>query len=159
MTEPMTAERLAFIKRMHRNQSPHIKQRETSIQMGELIAEVERLNQFEAAVKDAHRLFDRLGIPKAAGQPCDDPECDTHTGHRLRQLIKELAEWKHRAIGGTCRILSVGEACDCSLCQRDIEIAALKAELAEAKALLSPPDTGNCHGCDMPRKDCVCNVT
>lgn len=23
----------------------------------------------------------------------------------------------------------------------------------------SPPDTGNCCGCDMPRADCVCNVT
>ena len=50
---------------------------------------------------------------------------------QIAALKAELAEWKHRAIGGTCRILS-DENCDCSLCLRDAKLKALREQLAEA---------------------------
>jgi len=47
---------------------------------------------------------------------------------------RQAEEWKHRAIGGTCRILSEGDACDCAICRRDKEIAELSKQAAEAAA-------------------------
>ena len=44
---------------------------------------------------------------------------------KVMQLEDEVAEWKHRAIGGTCKILSQGSNCDCALCKRDKEIQRL----------------------------------
>jgi len=44
---------------------------------------------------------------------------------KVADLQNQVAEWKHRAIGGTCRVLS-DPACDCPLCQRDRTIAALQ---------------------------------
>ena len=44
----------------------------------------------------------------------------------IERLREENAEWKHRAIGGTCRILSKGDGCSCSLCARDREIERLR---------------------------------
>jgi hypothetical protein len=84
MSEPMTSERLAEIE------ETVIGDPWVEALRDELVAEVRRLKQHEAATIDAHRLFDRIGIPKAAGQPCDDPECYTQTGHRLRQVIAEV---------------------------------------------------------------------
>lgn len=48
----------------------------------------------------------------------------------IKQLRIELAEWKHRTVGGTCQVLSKGDACDCSLCKRDAEIKRLQAIIA-----------------------------
>ena len=45
------------------------------------------------------------------------------------KLEAEVAEWKHRAVGGTCRILSKDEECDCSICQRDRKINKLKGQV------------------------------
>ena len=63
-------------------------------------------------------------------------------GHNLNlqsQLAganKKIEEWKHRAIGGTCKILSLGEKCNCSLCFRDNIIYDLHKNLSRAEALL-----------------------
>jgi hypothetical protein len=54
---------------------------------------------------------------------------DTRCGWcEAERLQAEIAEWKHRAVGGTCRILSDPD-CDCSLCKRDKEIERLRVEL------------------------------
>lgn len=47
---------------------------------------------------------------------------------RILEAQAERDEWKHRAIGGTCKILSIGDKCECSLCLRDKGIMKLKAE-------------------------------
>jgi len=44
----------------------------------------------------------------------------------IERLRAEVAEWKHRVIGGTCRILSEGDKCNCALCIRDAEIEKLR---------------------------------
>ena len=46
----------------------------------------------------------------------------------IDRLRIEVSEWKHRAVGGTCRMLFKGDACDCSLCRRDEAIAKLANE-------------------------------
>jgi hypothetical protein len=43
----------------------------------------------------------------------------------------EIDEWKHRAVGGTCRILSPGSACQCPLCSRDQKLNLLKNKLGQ----------------------------
>ncbi len=48
----------------------------------------------------------------------------------------ERDEWKHRAIGGTCKVLSLGDKCTCSLCVRDNKIVELEARLAEAEKIV-----------------------
>jgi len=52
---------------------------------------------------------------------------------RIDELKAEVAEWRHRAIGGTCRILSNPD-CNCSLCRRDREVERLQAQLATERA-------------------------
>lgn len=48
----------------------------------------------------------------------------------------ESAEWKQRAVGGMCRMLSKGDACECSLCIRDKMIAELTKERDTLQHLL-----------------------
>lgn len=50
-------------------------------------------------------------------------------------MENELADWKHRAVGGTCRILSDPE-CDCSLCRRDKEIERLRIANHELRGMV-----------------------
>lgn len=52
----------------------------------------------------------------------------------VERLQAEINEWRHRAVGGTCRILSKGDECDCSLCVRDAEIERLRASNSELVA-------------------------
>ena len=48
------------------------------------------------------------------------------------QAQAEIERMREHLPGG-CRMLSKGNECDCSLCQRDARIAALEAELATAR--------------------------
>ena len=57
-------------------------------------------------------------------------ECETS---ELDYLRTQVSEWKHRAIGGTCRTLSDPD-CDCSLCKRDAQIARLQAIVDNTEA-------------------------
>ena len=50
------------------------------------------------------------------------------------QLTAEVAEWKQRAVGGMCRVLSDFD-CDCSLCRRDAKIIRLRATIYAVRDL------------------------
>ena len=82
------------------------------------------------ALRDGPAITDLRSQLAAAREECE-------------RLKTELAEWKHRAVGGTCRILS-DPKCDCSLCKRDAENERLKAEIQAAMKVLAPnvPESG-----------------
>lgn len=46
-------------------------------------------NDYSMAVEDAHKALDAAGVPSAEGARCDDPECQTKLGHRVRAVIAE----------------------------------------------------------------------
>ena len=47
------------------------------------------IDSIQKLVDEAHKLLDGAGVPEASGVACDDPECQTRLGHRLRTLIYE----------------------------------------------------------------------
>ena len=74
---------------------------------------------------------------------CDCSRCLDRLEDEVKRLRAEIAEWKHRAIGGQCRILSEGDKCDCSLCVRDAELERLRELCGSAAHWLTLPPTTN----------------
>lgn len=77
-------------------------------------------------------LAERLPISKATCAMLNEHLAAIEA--ELAAAQAEISEWKHRAVGGTCRALSEGSECQCSLCARDRHIAELEAALAASKA-------------------------
>ena len=46
-------------------------------------------NKYQLAVEEAHKILDEMGIASAKEIHCDDPECHSSLGHRLRDLRTE----------------------------------------------------------------------
>lgn len=53
--------------------------------------EVARLEGYKESIEAAHKLLDKVGIPGAAGAPCDYPKCISHMTHRVHTLIEREA--------------------------------------------------------------------
>lgn len=45
-------------------------------------------NDLQAGLDDVNAVLTAAGIPSAKWAACDDPACQTQTGHRVRQLVK-----------------------------------------------------------------------
>lgn len=52
----------------------------------------EKLEAAERNIAAAHKIIDLAGIPPAAGEKCDDPDCFSHLTHRMHELIELLKE-------------------------------------------------------------------
>jgi hypothetical protein len=65
--------------------------------MRALLEEVERLRQFEVATQEAHAVLDAASVPTAVRATCDDPNCKTMLGHRVRWAVAEIARFRAEA--------------------------------------------------------------
>jgi hypothetical protein len=52
---------------------------------GRGVAEV--YQEYVAAVREAHTILDGAGVPSAHRAVCDDPNCKSKLGHRIRALV------------------------------------------------------------------------
>jgi hypothetical protein len=68
---------------------------------------------------------------------------------KLAAATAEVLEWKCRAIGGQCKILSLGSACDCTLCKADNRNRELKAEVERLRTELVYEKECNKNNVDM----------
>lgn len=59
-----------------------------------LLAKIEKLENSDKALKEAHAELTRLGIDEAAWKPCDDPTCNSHIVHRIKELAKRKDDVK-----------------------------------------------------------------
>lgn len=47
------------------------------------------LLDYQTVVEKAHAIMDAAGVPKADGETCNDPDCDSKLIHRIKFLLRD----------------------------------------------------------------------